>query len=175
MGIAHQRLVSFVSLVACVALAAPAQGASARVLVPTHGGYLKECGACHMPFSPELLPAASWRAIMSRLDDHFGESAKLDAQAQEAITAYLVANSAESATNDQSRAVMASIGPGEAPVRITQVPYIAGFHAAVLDPLWSPKPHPKTLAECAVCHVEAERGNYRIKDFSVSDELFRAK
>jgi hypothetical protein len=178
MGIAHQGLFSFVLRTTCVAVAAlapPYHAASARVLVPVHGAYLKECGACHMPFSPELLPAASWRRLMERLDDHFGESAKLDAATQSAITEYLVANSADHATNEQSRAVMASLGPGEVPLRITQVPYIAGFHAAVLDPLWSPKPHPKTLAECSVCHHEAERGDYKVKNFSVSDQLFRGK
>lgn len=155
--------------------AAPMQGAFARVLVPTDGTYVKECGTCHMPFSPQLLPAASWRKVMGSLDNHFGESADLDAATREKIAAYLVGNSADQASGGESRAIMGSIGPDEVPARITQVPWIAGMHAAVLDPMWSPKPHPKTLTECAVCHTEAGAGNYRIHDYSVTDERFRPR
>jgi len=178
MGIAHRGMASLILRTSCaalVALGAADHVASARVLVPTDGTYVKECGACHMAFSPELMPAASWRRVMGRLEDHFGESAKLDAATQAKITDYLVANAADHATSDESRAVMASLAPGEVPARITQVPYIASFHAAVLDPMWSPNPHPKTLAQCSVCHVEAELGNYKLKKFSVSDKLFSGK
>jgi hypothetical protein len=161
--------------IAVALVAAPLQGAFARVMVPTDGAYVKECGACHMPFSPQLLPAASWRKVMGGLDNHFGESAGLDAPTRDKITAYLVGNSADHASSEESRSIMGSIGPSEVPPRITQVPWIAGLHAAVLDPMWSPNPHPKTLAECAVCHTQATTGNYRIKDYSVTDERFRPR
>lgn len=156
-------------------VAVPMQGAFARVLVPTDATYVKECGTCHMPFSPQLLPAASWRKVMGSLDSHFGESADLDAATRDRIAAYLDGNSADHASSDESRAIMGSIGPDEVPGRITQVPYIAGLHAAVLDPMWSPKPRPKTLTECAVCHTQAGTGNYRIHDYSVNDERFRPR
>jgi hypothetical protein len=41
--------------------------------------------------------------------------------------------------------------------------------------MWSPNPHPKTLVECAVCHTQAATGNYRIKNYSVTDERFRPR
>lgn len=162
----------------CLALAAaapPSHAASGFVLAPDDGTYVKECGACHMPFSPELLPAASWKKVMASLDNHFGETASLDAPVRERITGYLTAHAADRSSNDESRAIMDSLRGAEAPVRITKVPYIAGLHAAVLDPTWMPKPHPKTLSECAACHRQATSGNYKSHDFSVSDELFRAK
>ncbi len=156
-------------------LVAPARAASGTVLVPEDGAYLKECGACHMAFSPELLPASSWRKLMGRLDDHFGESAKLDAPNQGRITGYLVANAADRATNSESRAIMASLHADEVPLRITQVPYIAGLHAAVLDPVWNGTPRPKTLTECGVCHSGIRFGDFRSKTFTVNDESFRSK
>ena len=36
---------------------------------------LKECGACHMAFQPQMLPKRSWGKIMSELPNHFGEDA----------------------------------------------------------------------------------------------------
>ena len=147
--------------------------AAAYVLVPKDPAYLKECGSCHTAFSPQLLPAASWRQMMSHLDDHFGDSAKLDAPTQQAIARYLTENSADHAPGDESRMIMHALAPGEVPKRITDVSYIAGLHAAVLDPSWNGYPRPKRLTECEVCHVRAGKGDYRIQAFTVNDEAFR--
>jgi cytochrome c553 len=121
----------------------------------TDAGYLKECGSCHMAYPPELLPARSWTRVLGSLQDHFGDSAQLDAPTQQRIHDYLVSNASD------------------APLRITATPYIAGIHAAVLDPAWRPNPRPKTLAECGVCHLQAPTGNYYMRHFTVTDEAFR--
>ena len=55
------------------------------------------------------------------------------------------------------------------------MPYIRDLHKAVLDPLWQGKPRPDRLTECGVCHGRAEKGDYRSKSFSVTDEAFRGK
>jgi hypothetical protein len=161
-----------IALAAALCGALYASVAAAYVLVPKDAAYLKECGSCHTAFSPQLLPAASWRKIMGGLDEHFGDSAKVEAATAEAITRYLVENAADHATGDESRVIMHSLGPGEVPARITDVPFIAGLHAAVMDPRWNGQPRPKRLTECDVCHVRAPRGDYRIQAFRVSDELF---
>src|SRR4051812_38487431 len=158
-----------------VVLAFQAGAASATVLAPKDPVYLKECGACHMAFSPQLLPSASWRQVMSHLDDHFGDSAKLDASTEQALTRYLVNNAAERSSGGESHNIMQSLGPNEVPQRITEVPYIATLHAAVLDPSWNGKPRPKRLTDCEVCHVRASRGDYGMQAFSVTDEAFRGK
>jgi len=164
------RTLALLALALCAGLYASL--APAYVLVPQDATYLKECGTCHTAFSPHLLPAASWRKIMGQLDNHFGDSAKLDASTQDAITRYLVANAADHANSDEAHVIMHSLGPGEVPARITDVPFIAGLHAAVMDPRWSGQPRPKRLTECEVCHVRAPKGDYRIQAFKVSDELF---
>lgn len=138
----------------------------------TNSAYLKECGACHMAFPPQLMPARSWRRVMGSLDAHFGDSAKLDSPMQIAITEYLADNAADGADNAESIAIMKSLRNGDTPERITKVPYIEGLHAAVLDPLWNGTPRPKTLAECSVCHYLAERGDFFERRFKVSDEAF---
>ncbi len=39
--------------------------------------YQDACGLCHLAYQPDLMPAASWNALIKRLDDHFGESVEL--------------------------------------------------------------------------------------------------
>jgi hypothetical protein len=156
------------SLTLCgVVLAAPR-----NFPVVTHGTYLKECGACHMAFPPQLMPARSWRRVMESLDAHFGDSARLDPATQATIAEYLATNAADGAENAESIAVMASVRDGATPERISKVPYIEGLHAAVLDPRWNGTPRPKTLAQCPVCHYRAETGDFFERRFKVSDEAF---
>lgn len=151
-----------------LALAAP------RTFPPVNdAAYLKECGACHMAFPPQLLPARSWQRVMGALDSHFGEPARIDTATHAKIAQYLAANGAESVTNAESIAVLASLQASEAPERITKVPYIEGLHVAVLDPRWNGTPRPKTLASCPACHYRAEAGDFFERRFKVSDEAFR--
>jgi len=54
--------------------------------------FQQECAPCHIAYSPGLLPAESWRKVMSGLDKHFGSDASLDEQDNKEITAFLVNN-----------------------------------------------------------------------------------
>ena len=71
---------------------------------------MKECGSCHIAYSPQLLPARSWMRVMGNLADHFGESATVDAATQKRILDYLTAHSAESGSNEQSVQIMRHFG-----------------------------------------------------------------
>ena len=62
-------------LIAAALLPAAADGPE-RAPPVTHEPTLQECGECHMAFQPALLPAESWRRIMTGLSDHFGEDAR---------------------------------------------------------------------------------------------------
>lgn len=57
--------------------------------------YQENCGACHFSYQPDLMPSASWTALIKHIDDHFGESVELDNDSAKAIVDYLNANSAE--------------------------------------------------------------------------------
>ena len=140
----------------------------------TDAAYLKECGSCHMAYPPQFLPARSWNRVMGSLQDHFGDSAQLDAATQQRIRDYLVAHAADNAQNEHAFAIVHSLRANETPLRITATPYIAGIHSAVLDPLWGGNPRPKTLAECGVCHLQVQNGNFTMRKFTVTDEAFRS-
>ncbi|HZP85387.1 MAG TPA: hypothetical protein VFB54_01105 [Burkholderiales bacterium] len=161
------------AIMAALALGAggltPAFAAGRSVLAPADPTYVKECGSCHIAYSPELLPSRSWQRVMGGLADHFGESATVDAETQKRITDYLTAHAAEKGTNEQSVQIMRSLRADETPLRITQVPYIAGLHAAALEDLRGGTPRPHTLAECGVCHYKVQAGNYTDRQYSVTD------
>ena len=110
-----------VALLALLAIGQPIWVTARTTLPPiTDTGYVKECGSCHMVYPPELLPARSWAKIMGSLQDHFGDSAQLDAATQQRIHDYLVAHAADNAPNEHSVAIMQSLRPGETPLRITR-------------------------------------------------------
>jgi hypothetical protein len=110
----------------------------------------KECGACHMPYRPILLPARSWTALMSHLASHFGEDASLDPATAKEITAYLVDNAADSPNGN--RRVMAGLSSGDTPQRITDMPFWRRIHRRDLAPGVGSGDGVRTAANCARCH-----------------------
>lgn len=109
----------------------------------------QECGACHMAFRPEWLPAASWLTILLGLDDHFGENATLDPQAVIAIADFLEANAAD-APGVNSR-FLRGVDPATLPLRITETPYWVRRHHELSDIDFS-KPAVRSRSNCLACH-----------------------
>ena len=111
--------------------------------------WASECGACHVAFPPRLLPAASWRAVMSGLDNHFGDNASLDAKSAQEIGAFLERNAGSSR----------HASPGKPVLRITETRWFKREHDEVSARTWK-NPKVKSAANCAACHTQAEKGNY---------------
>jgi hypothetical protein len=108
-----------------------------------------ECGACHVAFPPRLLPAESWRAVMSGLNKHFGSDASLDPATAREISTFLDKN-AGSRRQETS---------GKPLLRITETRWFQREHDEVSDRTWK-NPKVKSAANCAACHIQAESGNY---------------
>ena len=118
--------------------------------------FQQECTACHIAYAPELLPAESWRKIMSGLDKHFGSDASLDAQDKQEITAFLLKNS----SNRWSAPT--------APLRITETAWFKRKHDAhEINPAVWKNPQVKSPANCSACHPQAERGNFNEHDIRI--------
>lgn len=122
-------------------LAAAAAADEAR-FTASNPAWKSECGGCHVAYPPQLLPAQSWRAVMARLDRHFGTDASVDAQTAAEIERFLVANAG------RGRASTA------AEPRITETPWFVKEHGEVPPALW------KSPANCGACHTRAEQGDY---------------
>ena len=108
----------------------------------THAATRKECGECHLAFQPGLLPAQSWRQIMSGLARHFGEDASLEPAKAADIESYLVGHAGQ--------------GDG-AVLRITEQRWFLREHRHITAAIWT-RPDIKTRSNCAACHPAAERG-----------------
>jgi hypothetical protein len=126
----------------------PAQPAAAdsRLTIPANATWTSECGACHLAYPPQLLPARAWRQIMQSLDRHFGTDASLEPRAAEEVRIFLE----QHAGRDRG---------GSAPARITETDWFRREHREVPAGLWA-HPEVKNRANCAACHRAAERGDY---------------
>ena len=111
---------------------------------------LRECGACHMAFQPEMLPGKSWIRIMDGLSSHFGEDASLDPETVSRIKQYLVKNAADSGW--WGGKFMRGLSKSATPLRITETPYWIREHAEeVPERAWK-DPKVKSKANCLACH-----------------------
>lgn len=127
----------------------------------------KECGDCHVAFHPTLLPATSWAAIMTSLDDHFGEDASLPDDKAASIAAFLGANSAE--TSDSFAANRFLNVNVDHPLEITATPFWVRRHHEIADAVFKAEPV-KSKQNCAACHGDAEAGVFAPQQISIPKE-----
>jgi hypothetical protein len=95
-----------------------------------------------------MLPAASWREMMARLDKHFGTDASLDAPMANEIGTFLEQNASTRKQQPTAKPVL----------RISELRWFVREHRRVSDNTWKLV---KSPANCAACHTQAESGDYR--------------
>ena len=118
----------------------------AIVLLPS---YVQECGACHAPYPPGLLPSDSWQRLMGNLPKHFGTDASLDAPTQKALSTWLTATAG---TGKRAR-----VAPPDD--RITRGDWFIREHREVPKTAWT-RASIKSASNCSACHDGAAQGLY---------------
>ena len=111
--------------------------------------YTSECGSCHIPYPPALLPAGSWQTLLNGLDKHFGTDATVDAKALAALRAYLDQNGGRGRRANAEPAVL----------RITETGWFRHEHNEVPAATWK-SAQVKSPANCPACHTGAADGDY---------------
>ena len=124
-------------------LAAPAWAGGHRVTAVSDPLVQKECGQCHMAFSPSFLTADGWNKIMDGLANHFGDNAELSADKASKVRAWLVGHAGAG-----KRA-----GDG---LRITETRWFRHEHDFP-DRVWK-RPEVGAKSNCPACHKQAEQG-----------------
>ncbi len=133
-----------------------AQDDDGRMPGASNSKWQSECGACHVAFPPRLLPAESWRAMMSGLDKHFGSDASLDAATSREIGDFLQKNASGGKYAKSDKPLL----------RITETRWFIREHDEVAQHTWT-NPKVKSPANCAACHIKAESGNYSEDDIRI--------
>ncbi len=115
--------------------------------LPANATYRDECGTCHVPYPPRLLPAESWQRLMADLPHHFGSDASLEPPVRQSLAAWLDANAGRRRT--------------EAPPqdRITKTAWFQREHREVPADGWR-RTSVKSAANCSACHPGAAQGDY---------------
>ena len=114
--------------------------------------YQKECAACHIAYPPGLLPAASWQRLMSRLPQHFGTDASLDAATTKELSDWLKAHAG---TSRRVRRDPSSL-PED---RISRAGWFTRQHGEIAAKTWR-LAAVKSASNCAACHTQAEQGDF---------------
>ncbi|MDX9714959.1 MAG: cytochrome b/b6 domain-containing protein [Dissulfurispiraceae bacterium] len=128
--------------------------------------YKEECASCHMAYTPNMLPARSWRAMMANLEDHFGEDATIEGAEKAEIEDYLTAGAAEKSLQEFSIKFSASIRSDKAPLSATEIGYWKRKHDLIKPEVYK-RESIKSKANCAACHKWAERGSYEDNDIRI--------
>lgn len=140
------------------ALAAFALSARAdRFNVPKNAVFEEECASCHIAYPPQLLDAASWRALMNGLPKHFGTDASVDETRRLAITDFLVRNAGRRASRDAN---------GKPALRISETAWFRHEHDDVAAATWQ-RAAIKSPANCAACHTQTAAGDYRERNIRI--------
>lgn len=120
--------------------------------------YQETCGECHFAYQPDLMPTASWTALMKNLDDHFGEVIELDDDSKKTISKYLNANASEKSRTKRGRKIVESL-KNKIPTRITEIPYLLHEHHEISPNVFMRKSI-GSFSNCVACHTRAEDGIY---------------
>jgi hypothetical protein len=135
-----RRLLAAALIVAATAL--PARAEMDKVAPVTDPTVKKECGACHLAYSPQFLSAQTWTALIADLPHHFGEDAGLPDAPRAAVLAYYT----QFAGHSQ---------PGLK--RISEQSWWLREHRAVGQAKFAAA---KSKANCGACHSHADEGEF---------------
>ena len=129
--------------------------------------YIKECGSCHFPYQPGLLPSNSWKKMMVNLDKHFETDATLAPEDFVTLSKYLNDNSAEKNMQyKRSNRIVSSLLPGQVADSISTTPYMIKKHKDIKKDLITQN-EVKGLFNCMACHKTADKGIYGERDINI--------
>jgi cytochrome b len=137
--------------------------------------YYTECGACHKPYPPFMLPASSWERIRGGLSNHFGEEIspsmkkgenRISINDQTVIFNYLVKHSADRSTREVSVKVMNSLNGARGRKSITKIQYWKDVHNSISHETFK-STKVKDKSNCFACHKNFDRGMLEDIDIAI--------
>lgn len=160
-------IVLFVGMAGSMLWAFSTMPPSGLLQLPPNDAYETDCGDCHMPFHPSLLPIDSWVKMMAGLEDHFGEDATLDEDTIVEITAYLTQYGGEKWDTEASNRFRI-LNP-EKPLEITATPYWVRKHEDVNPDHFKLK-KVGVKSNCGGCHTDHYTGRFDDQKIKIPKE-----
>ncbi len=122
--------------------------------------YQQECGSCHFPYQPGLLPAYAWEQIMGALSNHYGDNAELSPADTQGIRNYLL-NNAAGRTHSSTSKRFTHTGRTNGLPRISTTPYFIKKHDEIPARMVSSNKQVRSFSHCNACHTRAAEGSFR--------------
>ena len=143
----------------------------------TDAKYQSECGTCHFAYLPGMLPARSWDALLTKSNEHFGETLSLDPETLRHIRDYLTANAGDRNDFAGSKQFLRQLSDESTPLRITGLRTFKGYHFSVLYKMGlerglhsvrdlSPSAI-KAVLNCNSCHEKAAAGSFAQREIII--------
>ena len=104
---------------------------------------------------------------MAGLEDHFGDNAELDAETQNSLLDYLVANSADKSDYKRSKRIMGSLRPDEVPLRVTDTLYFKRKHDEIPLRFVADNKDVGSYSNCTACHQQADKGSFNEHEVNI--------
>ncbi len=115
-----------------------------------------ECGSCHEPYHPIVLPASVWRQVVAGLHDHFGEDASLSSATAQAVETAMTQWSADDADREVASWWRHSNDPAQS-LSITASGMWKHRHEDVPEQIFKTKAV-GGKGNCSACHGDARSG-----------------
>jgi hypothetical protein len=145
----------------------------------TDAQYQSACGTCHFAYLPGMLPARSWETLLTKSNEHFGQTLSLDAVTLRHIRDFLTANAADRSDFLGSKEMLQRLSNQSTPLRVTSLPAFKNTHAGVLYKLGlEPGIHTardispdavKAVLNCNTCHKGAAAGSFAERETVTPD------
>lgn len=136
-----------------------------EVPLTSHNETNQYCGGeCHWLYPPGILPAKSWRAIMSKLNTHFGEKVQLPSDLTQKIEKYLIDNAGDITYSSISVKILDGIADNQTPLSVFASKTIKRKHRKITKEIYA-RQSIKNSTNCPACHI----GVQLTGDFDESD------
>jgi hypothetical protein len=126
-------------------------------------------GDCHWLYPPGILPAKSWKAIMSKLNTHFGEKVELSSDLIQNIEKYLVNHAGEVTYSSTSVKILDGIADNQTPLSVFASKSIKRKHHKIDNEIYA-RQSIKNSTNCPACHIGVkESGDFDEHDVEIPE------
>lgn len=129
------------------------------VSMPQSEQWNVECGECHVPYHPSLLPQRSWITLLKQQRDHFGRDLDLQELVVTDLRDFALRYSSERHLTEAAWFIDTTTPLSEIDIRITETNYWKKQHQWIDAAYWVHE-SVQSKSNCDSCHYDARQGSF---------------